>query len=107
MKSLRSIERKTLVELLRMFADPESTARRYARYRNICWAGTFACAIATGIVSAITQTDDAKIILTLSAGVFIGFSVYFGTAAKQVAILTRYCSLNVEAAQKQVSEDNK
>jgi hypothetical protein len=107
MKPLDSIEKKTLLELLRMFADPALTAKRYSRYAKMCWAGVFACAIAAGVVGAVTQTDDAKMILMLFSGIFIGLALYFGNSSKQVAIMTHYCSLNVEAAQQRLSEEKK
>ncbi len=104
MKPLDSTEKKTLLELLRMFEDPAATEKRYARYQKAFWAGAFVCAVAAGVVGALTQTDFAEMLLLVLSGVCIGLGVYLGAAARQVTVTTRYCALDVAAARERLSE---
>ncbi len=98
------IEQETLKELRRLFADPASTARRYARYCTICCVAMIACAFAAGILHALTETDLAKMSLVLVAGILGGLAAYFCVASKQVTILARYCLLDDEAVRQQSKE---
>ena len=107
MKRLDSAEKKVLQELQRMFADPAATAKRYARYAKLCYAGVFASAVAGGVIAESETPSDAKLIAAVAIGICIGLSIYFGSAAKQVPYFTQFCSLDTEAVRKRLTEEIK
>jgi hypothetical protein len=98
MKAKRSREAKFLAELVRVFGQPSAAAERYANFSRGALVLGIACVVVAGVLGGMEKARDVEMALLIIAGASLTASLFWSSASKQVAVLTKYSVLKVDEA---------